>query len=204
MIYFIFYSIIITLIIIYYITNILNFYNCTYLQEFSEKQSFSKNSSFEKSLNFLENFKQDSTIDNLNYNIDKIKYGLNLLSKKDSESDYYFLNNNTDTNNNIDTNNLCCYISKKYINDPVEKAHFIYEYYQLNNCNKILADSSYLYNQNSNNELILNNSCDTIKNSKDILGSCRNTNKECVDFVNKQFCDKYNMKWSNKTCYDKL
>ena len=35
------------------------------------------------------------------------------------------------------------------------------------------------------------------------LGSCRRANKECVDFVDKQFCDKYindGMTWSDKPC----
>jgi hypothetical protein len=35
------------------------------------------------------------------------------------------------------------------------------------------------------------------------LGSCRRANKECVDFVDKQFCDKYmkdGMMWSDQPC----
>ena len=29
-------------------------------------------------------------------------------------------------------------------------------------------------------------------------------NKECIDFVNKDFCDKRKMVWSNLTCRDSL
>jgi hypothetical protein len=36
------------------------------------------------------------------------------------------------------------------------------------------------------------------------LGSCRNINKECIDFVDKEYCDKYHMTWSIKTCRDPL
>jgi len=34
------------------------------------------------------------------------------------------------------------------------------------------------------------------------LGSCRNTNKECIDFVDENFCKEYNMVWSEQTCRD--
>lgn len=36
------------------------------------------------------------------------------------------------------------------------------------------------------------------------LGSCRNINKECIDFVDKDYCDRYHMTWSTKTCRDPL
>ena len=37
--------------------------------------------------------------------------------------------------------------------------------------------------------------------NNNIYGSCRLGNKECKDFVTKDFCNKYNkMIWSNKTC----
>lgn len=37
-----------------------------------------------------------------------------------------------------------------------------------------------------------------------ILGSCRFANKECFDYVNKKFCDRFNMDWSTKTCNEML
>jgi hypothetical protein len=41
-------------------------------------------------------------------------------------------------------------------------------------------------------------------NDNRILGSCRNINKECIDFVTKEHCDNYRMTFSNKTCRDPL
>ena len=37
------------------------------------------------------------------------------------------------------------------------------------------------------------------------LGSCRNLNFECLDFVDKKTCDKYNgYTWSQKTCMENI
>ena len=36
------------------------------------------------------------------------------------------------------------------------------------------------------------------------LGSCRNGYNECIEFVDKEFCNKYNMLWSNQTCNDPI
>ena len=47
----------------------------------------------------------------------------------------------------------------------------------------------------------LNEKCDSQTNN---IGSCRNINKECIDFVDKNYCDKYKMVWSAKTCNDSL
>jgi hypothetical protein len=37
-----------------------------------------------------------------------------------------------------------------------------------------------------------------------ILGSCRFANKECFDYVDKKFCDRFNMDWSPKTCNEMI
>jgi hypothetical protein len=37
-----------------------------------------------------------------------------------------------------------------------------------------------------------------------ILGSCRRINKECVDFVSRQFCDRYQMTWDEKPCIEPI
>lgn len=90
-----------------------------------------------------------------------------------------------DVINNIDNSNTnCCLINKEYIKDNsinnLYGGKYIYKYKNLNNSN---CDYS-LYDINSTNELILNTSCDNIK---DKLGSCRISNKECIEFVTKDF-----------------
>jgi hypothetical protein len=108
----------------------------------------------------------------------------------------------------------CCLVEKKYVNDTTNDlgGNFKYEYKKLDNENcdlklfKLDQNKQVLYdgiNDWSNNNCVDNNN---------ILGSCRNNNKECIDFVTKDFCDKYNkyneynksMIWSNKTCQDSL
>ena len=43
------------------------------------------------------------------------------------------------------------------------------------------------------------------ENGQAYLGSCRNLNFECLDFVNKETCDKYpGYTWSNKTCMENI
>ena len=38
------------------------------------------------------------------------------------------------------------------------------------------------------------------KNHPKRLGSCRNVDRECIDFVNKKTCDKYEMRWEPVPC----
>jgi hypothetical protein len=40
--------------------------------------------------------------------------------------------------------------------------------------------------------------------TKSPLGSCRFANKECIDFITQDSCNKLKMEWSEKTCQDKL
>ena len=39
---------------------------------------------------------------------------------------------------------------------------------------------------------------------KNIKGSCRFANKECINFIDKKTCDKLNLQWSEKSCYEML
>ena len=101
----------------------------------------------------------------------------------------------------------CCLVEKKYVSDKNELfgGNFKYIYTKKTNeeCNNDL------HNLNSNKQLLFdgvnnwsNKYCDN--KSDVVLGSCRNINKECVDFVDKPFCDNYRMKWSPKTCHEPL
>jgi hypothetical protein len=100
----------------------------------------------------------------------------------------------------------CCLIQKNYVEDSNNEfgGNFKYQFKKMENEN---CDSK-LYNPNSNQQLFFNGengwnniNCDENKN---ILGSCRQTNKECIDFVTKEFCDKYKMTWSERTCQNQL
>jgi len=95
----------------------------------------------------------------------------------------------------------CCLLSKKY---NVDNGQFTYTYTKLENENCDLK----LFRLDSNKQLFFegenNWSNEKCSNKNKIIGSCRNINKECIDFVDKEFCDKYKMVWSNKTCHDPL
>ncbi len=102
----------------------------------------------------------------------------------------------------------CCLVEKKYVPNPnaLFGGNFTYLFTKKSNEQ---CDNK-LYNLNSNQQLLIdsdnnwtNDFCSkNPKNLDFLIGSCRNINKECIDFVNKEFCDKYKMKWSNKTCHD--
>ena len=92
-----------------------------------------------------------------------------------------------------ETKNInCCLINKEL---------GTYNYTKLNNK---LCDS-HLYDMDSNQQLMIdghndwnNDMCSS--ESKQKIGSCRFANKECIDFVTADYCKKYNMAWSEKTC----
>jgi len=101
-------------------------------------------------------------------------------------------------------NKNCCLVEKKYLPDSsdVYGGNFKYTYKKLSNEQCDITK----HNSDNNKQLLIdgyngwdNYRCD---NKKEInkIGSCRNTNKECIDFVDKQFCDKYRMEWSTNTC----
>ena len=86
----------------------------------------------------------------------------------------------------------CCLVEKKYIKS-------LKGLYGVNFDYKITKKSGnecqIQYAQDSNKQIIFPNKC-----SRKSIGSCRNVNKECIDFVDKDFCDDYNMTWSEKPC----
>jgi hypothetical protein len=102
------------------------------------------------------------------------------------------------------TNMKCCLIEKKYVpsSEGMYGGNFKYIFKKLENENCDLK----LFRLDNNKQLFIegnnnwnNNDCD--ENVKEI-GSCRWVNKECVDFVDKEFCDKYKMTWSEETCHN--
>jgi hypothetical protein len=106
-----------------------------------------------------------------------------------------------------DLNTKCCLIEKKYLQDDnsINRGDFKYIYaikqneecdpsnYELNNNKQLLIDK---VNNWSNNKC---------NNNDSDLRSCRIMNNECIDFVDKPFCDKVQgMIWSDKTCHNPL
>lgn len=95
-------------------------------------------------------------------------------------------------------NNKCCLIKKVFTND------FGYEYteYTGDKCNPDL------YQQNNDSQLFvdgINNwSNDNCYAGNSIIGSCRNVNKECIDFRRHEDCKPYNLKWVRRTCHNTL
>jgi hypothetical protein len=120
----------------------------------------------------------------------------------------------------------CCLVKKEYIPDGSHGDYenyggkFIYEYNKLKNeeceLNHFRLDSNkQLFFDKTNKRAIdlptnslleisnnwSNENCNA-SNSK--LGSCRNNANICIDFVDNDTCNKYNMIWANKTCNDKI
>jgi hypothetical protein len=100
----------------------------------------------------------------------------------------------------------CCLVQKKYLPDSnnILGGNFKYVFQEFKNENCDFNN----YIQDNNKQLFIdgynswsNKSCN---NNQNKIGSCRNINKECIDFVDKQYCDKYKMIWSNKTCQNNL
>ena len=89
-------------------------------------------------------------------------------------------------------NKNCCLVEKKYIKSNKDLYSGTFDY----NIVKAEGDQCLKnYSQDSTKQVIFSNTC-----SRKSIGSCRNVNKECVDFVDKDFCDEYNMTWSEKPC----
>ena len=105
-----------------------------------------------------------------------------------------------------DINTKCCLVEKKYLYDNKSmyagNFKYIYNTKQNEECDPVL------YNSNNNQQLLIDNvnnwSNDNCKDNK-ITGSCRIINNECIDFVDKKFCDNVpGMVWSEKTCNNPL
>lgn len=100
----------------------------------------------------------------------------------------------------------CCLVEKKYSPDDnnIYGGNFNYVFKELENENCDLK----LFRIDNNKQLFFegennwsNEKCnDKVKK----IGSCRYVNKECIDFVEKDYCDKYNMQWSERTCNQPL
>jgi hypothetical protein len=116
-------------------------------------------------------------------------------SDTDKTSNIYISPLTNLSNKNVD----CCLVEKKF-----GPGNFDYSFTKLHNefCNPKqydLTSNKQLFIDGENN---WSNKKHCQKNKK--IGSCRNINKECVDYVDKEYCDKYKMVWSNKTCHDSL
>ena len=98
-----------------------------------------------------------------------------------------------------DGERTCCLIKKEYIIDDNNPNGGDFKY--IINQMKDEKCNYNLYTLNDKQQLYIN---DDNKCKNENIGSCRNINKECIDFVSKDFCDKYNMTWSNKTCQHAL
>lgn len=101
-------------------------------------------------------------------------------------------------NNNEYFNNILpsstCLITKEYVPELTNElgGDFKYVYKKV--------DDLEINNYSSNNQQIID--CNSDHNS---IGSCRRSNKECIDFVDNNFCKKYKgMIWSNKTCNNNI
>lgn len=101
--------------------------------------------------------------------------------------------------NNEDKSNINCCIMHKTFGDGVT--------YNLKKASGNMCNPS-LYNIDSNNQLYIENkySWDNKEcyNNNMNMGSCRNSNKECVDFKLKKDCDEFNMVWSDVSCHSKM
>ena len=124
---------------------------------------------------------------------------LYLVKKKNSKKEYFKYipdsNNNKDLKLNLEN---CCLVSKEYDKD---KKTPVYKYYQLNICNAHDIESS------NDRELKIHKlnkhdfkSCNKEKSN---LGTCKNDNNECKEFITKETCDKHGMNWNNvDTCFN--
>jgi hypothetical protein len=113
------------------------------------------------------------------------------------------------SNNNLkpDLKTKCCLVEKKYLpNDNyLYGGNFKYIYTNKENEDCNLA----LYDSNNNQQLLIDNvnnwSNEQCHEQNNLLGSCRQINNECIDFVDKKFCNKIpGMVWSDKTCNNPL
>jgi hypothetical protein len=125
---------------------------------------------------------------------------LNFISISPSDPNIIALEDNTDYNNNYsllknDSKN-CCLVNKDIYND--------YNFEKLYGNEQCNVNS---YDLNENRQLLIdgvngwdNNYCANNLDNQP-LGSCRNNNKECVNFINKTKCESINgLEWSEKPC----
>ena len=138
--------------------------------------------------------------------LEKYNNSLPYKSIKDTSKPYY--HSELDYIDKSEIN--CCLVEKKYLpsDNSIYGGNFKYIFEKKKNdeCNRKI------YELNSNKQILIegdngwsNNNCsaDEEKNMQSI-GSCRNMNKECIDFVDKSYCDKARMTWSELTCSNSL
>jgi len=98
----------------------------------------------------------------------------------------------------------CCLVKKVFDRN---KDEFVYKYKKMDKCN--ISDMKNSYNQNILIDGVNgwdNNYCKEPElNNKDynqdnMLGSCKNINFECKDFIPQKECKKFRMEWTDKTC----
>ena len=149
-------------------------------------------------------FSFDKTNENFEYasDIEYTDYVSPYKSDTDKTEPIYYNQLDYKPVNNIN----CCLVQKKYLPDLSNQfgGSFKYKYLKLSNEQCDLKK----YRLDNNKQLFIdgynewsNNRCDDDE-KKNKIGSCRNVNKECIDFVDKEYCDKYHMIWSTKTCRD--
>lgn len=164
-----------------------------------------------------------------NYNLITISESIDLSNNDKIFSNRIQLKDITRSDSNIKSNNTrknliydnsCCLVSKNYTKDG-----FSYNYTPLENENCNINN----YELDHNNQIMFNNlnywDNKYCKNNlaNQILGSCRNNNFECFDFVTEGQCIEYanniklnyylkfdldrknvNVVWSEKTCEGKI
>jgi hypothetical protein len=132
---------------------------------------------------YISNFHSNKNINLADYNF--------TLDNQDYKT-YKLINNNN--NNNKEYINCC---NNKYKIDKCTDNNNNYKIDDtINDINQVFDNTKNKYIYTIPSKMCNNN----------ILGSCRsyNNNRGCVDHVSKQFCDKYNMLWSNTTCNSKI
>ena len=212
----IYYSLIILIIILiyYYQSSLKNIY----LKKFY--YSIVNNTTSSSTLNnyIVNNTTSSSTLNNSSSNILPLSTILSKPAISQINLDNNIFNKNISAYNQNPLDNLiiqskdCCLIKKEYVPDKDDtwggKFTYIYDKLKNDKCNPLL------YDINSNTQLLFegennwnNNLC---SDNNNILGSCRNINYECVDFVTKDFCNNMNKKhktnliWSTNTCEQPL
>lgn len=104
-----------------------------------------------------------------------------------------------------ETNKTCCRVSKAWnLNATFGSDNFFkYNYKLTEGCDPVYDSNIRIINPGEiiNDKPFTINDCNESLN----LGSCRMIGYECLDFMSKKECDKYNnMIWSNKLCNQKL
>jgi len=95
----------------------------------------------------------------------------------------------------------CCLVNKVF---DEKKNNFVYQYKKLNSCKSNDLRNTHMHNifiDNVNNWS--NSNCQQPETNKEILGSCKNVNFECKDFMTKEECQKFNMEWYKDSCQAK-